>query len=273
MVQAPSLKGKIIAITRALNQAAETVKLIEEKGGKAYLIPTLDFKMPEDLTPVKTLIEDLKAGKADYTVFMSSNAVEYIFKEAETLGLIRELRKGLKETLVIAVGPKTAEKLEAHGVQVNIIPEKYSSEGVAKALEKLGVSGKTIFIPRVRDASPALREKLKALGNIVEEVPVYEQILPSNGNLVKCFAEALASGRIDAIIFGSSQSVRNFKEILEAHLPGDKLKEAIKTTTIVAIGPETAKTLREIGLRADIIPEKYTFEAALEALVQYWSES
>lgn len=272
MVQKPSLKGKRIAITRAATQATETSNLIEELGGKAYLFPTLKFKLPEDLTPVKKFIEDIKAGKADYTIFMSSNAVEFLFNEAKLLGLAEELRDSLRKTLLVAVGPKTAEKLEAYGLRVDILPEKYSSEALAKTMEKRGISGKRIFIPRVKNAGPALRDKLNALGGIVVEIPVYEQMPPSSDESAGRFAEALALGLIDAIIFGSSQSARNFMKLLEKHLTENKLKEVIKKVTIVAIGPETARTLNEMGLKADVIPENYTFKEALEALANYWSQ-
>jgi uroporphyrinogen-III synthase len=50
MVQkTPTLKGKTVAITRAKHQAQETATLIEQMGGKPYIIPTLEFKIPSFL--------------------------------------------------------------------------------------------------------------------------------------------------------------------------------------------------------------------------------
>jgi uroporphyrinogen-III synthase len=112
MVQeTPNLKGKVIAITRAESQAEETADLIERMGGKPYIIPVLEFKMPQDLSPIRNFIEDLQRGKADYTVFMSVNAVRFLLKEAEILGLTQHLYDGLEKTKIIAVGPRTAEEL------------------------------------------------------------------------------------------------------------------------------------------------------------------
>jgi len=272
MVQeTPNLKGKVIAITRAESQAEETADLIERMGGKPYIIPVLEFKMPEDLSPIRNFIEDLQRGKADYTVFMSVNAVRFLLKEAEILGLTHHLYDGLEKTKIIAVGPRTAEELMRHNIHVDLIPEKYSSDGVVQALAGLGLRGKRVFIPRAKGASPTLRKNLESMGAFVREIHVYEQKIPMNCDKAKAFIEHLTSGRIDAIVFGSSQSVKNFLQVIGAFLTHNSLQETLKRPIIVAIGPETAKTLRDNGLRVDIVPRAYTFREALTAIAQYFN--
>jgi uroporphyrinogen-III synthase len=271
MVQeTPSLKGKVIAITRAKVQAEETADLIERMGGRAYIIPVLEFKMPEDLLPIREFIEALQSGRGDYTVFMSVNAVRFLLKEAEILGLTAHLYSGLEKTMIIAVGPRTAEELMKHNIHVNLIPEKYSSEGVVQALRRLGVEGKSVFIPRARRASPTLRVHLESMGAFVREIYVYEQQIPINNSKAKAFIAHLKSGKIDAIVFGSSQSVKNFLQVMGEFLTRDSLREILKRLIIVAIGPETAKTLRESGLRVDIVPNAYTFREALTVLARHF---
>jgi len=264
-----NLKGKVIAITRAEVQAEETADLIERMGGKPYIIPVLEFKMPEDLSPIREFIEVLQGGRADYTFFMSVKAVSFLLKEAEILGLTARLYGGLEKTRIIAVGPRTAEELMRHNVHVDLIPEKYSSEGVVQALGRLSLRGKSVFIPRARGASPTLRNNLESIGAFVKEIYVYEQQIPMNYGKAKAFIERLESGKIDAIVFGSSQSVKNFLQVMGAFLTYDSLREILKRSLIVAIGPETAKTLRESGLRVDLVPEAYTFREALAALARY----
>ncbi len=272
MVQkTPTLKGKTVAMTRAKHQAKETAALIEQMGGKPYLIPTLEFQMSSDLSQVKELIKELQEGKVDYTIFMSANALKYLFEAAESLGLKNTLKEGLEKTTVVAVGPKTANALEKCQISVKILPEKYSSEGILQALQKIGVTGKTIAIPRVKGASQDLKIKLEELGGKVKEIYVYEQQTSKNACRVNKFIEDLDAGKIDAIVFGSSQSVRNIFQILTDAISAEKLREMLKCLTIVAIGPVTAKTLKEMGLKVDVTPKRYTFQEALKALASYWS--
>ena len=265
------MRGRVIAITRAEEQAGETADLIEEMGGKPYVIPLLRFDVPEDLAPVREFVEALKSGSVDYAIFMSVNAVRFLLKEAEVLGLSADLCEGLKRTTTVAVGPRTAEELMKRGLRVDLIPREYSSKGIAQDLKERDLRGKKVFILRARGASPLLRNELKDAGALVKEIYVYEQRAPTDCDRVRAFVRDLASGKIDAIVFGSSQSVKNFRRVVEELLGPDGLREATKRLTIVAIGPETAKALREIGLRADVVPRDYTFRDALTALARYLS--
>ena len=59
--------------------------------------------------------------------------------------------------------------------------------------------------------------------------------------------------------------------MLKEDISAKRLLDLIKTkTTVVAIGPTTAKTLTEMGLNVDVMPEKHLFEEALNALAQHW---
>jgi uroporphyrinogen-III synthase len=51
----------------------------------------------------------------------------------------------------------------------------------------------------------------------------------------------------------------------------EKLRDIMNSKlTIVAIGPATAETLSEMGVKVDVMPEKHLFEEALNALALYW---
>ena len=273
MVQAPDLKGRVIAITRAEDQARETADLIERMGGKPYVVPLLDFSLPEDLSQIRGFLEALRNGEVDCAIFMSVNAVRYLLKGAEVLGLRAGLREGLERAVVVAVGPRTAEELIEHGLPVDLIPEEYSSEGVARALRERGIGGKRVFVLRARGASPTLRGELERAGALVTEIRVYEARVPADLGRIRIFAEDLALGRIDAVIFGSPQSVRNFRRIMESLLGTEGLRRALSHPLLVAIGPETARALHESGLRVDLIPKAYTFREALRALAHHLSAS
>jgi uroporphyrinogen-III synthase len=272
MVQESStLRGKTVAITRALPQARETAILIKQMGGKPYIIPTLKFKVPSDLSQVKNFVEELYEGRVDYTIFMSVNAVKYLFKAAKSLGLKAMLGKGLGNTTIVAVGPRTAEELEKCKIHVKIIPEEFSSEGIAKALQNLGVLDKTVFIFRSSGANHFLKGKLEIMGGKIREIYIYEQIVPKKAIWVNKFIKDIDAGKIDAIVFGSSQSVKNMFQTLMDKIPPAKLREMLKRLTIVAIGPVTAKTLKRMGLKVNVTPTHYTFKEALKELATYWN--
>jgi uroporphyrinogen-III synthase len=52
----------------------------------------------------------------------------------------------------------------------------------------------------------------------------------------------------------------------------EKLREVMNSKlTAVAIGPATAETLRKMGFKVDVMPDKHVFVEALTALACYWN--
>jgi uroporphyrinogen-III synthase len=102
-------------------------------------------------------------------------------------------------------------------------------------------------------------------------VYVYESRLPVNPELTAQFLQDLVGGQIHAIIFSSSLGVKNLFRMLAEQVSTEKLRQIMHSKlTIVAIGPTTAETLAEMGLKVDVMPEKHLFEETLNALAQYW---
>jgi uroporphyrinogen-III synthase len=273
MVQESStLKGKTVAITRPRGQAEEAAEMIEKRGGKPYFIPAIEIKGPSDLKPIKKFIGELQKEKVDYVIFMSVNGVRHLLSAAESLGQLRETLDGLRKTVMIAVGPRTAQELEAHQIKVDIVPSKYTSEGIIESLEQLDVSGKTVRIPRTSSATPVLKEKLWEMNALVQEVYVYESAVPADKKLQEKFFQDLTAEKIDGIIFGSTSCVKNLFQMLEDQISQEKLRDLMNSkVTVVAIGPVTAGALAEMGVKVDVMPDRHLFEEALAALARYWN--
>ena len=273
MVQkTPILKGKTVAITRPAGQAEEAGKLKSEMVGAPYYIPAIEIKGLSNPAPIKKFIAELCKEQVDYVILMSTNGVKYLFEAAETLKQKDDLKKGLAKAFVIAVGPRTAESLKEYGVRVNLVPTKYSSEGLIECLQGRELSGIRIRIPRTSNATPTLTEKLKELGADVEEIYVYESGLPVDEKVKDKFYEDLIGGRIDALVFGSGLSAKNIFKMLAEKASMDEFRSIIKDkVTTVAIGPTTAEALKEMGIKVDVVPKDYLFEEALVALARHWN--
>ncbi len=268
-----SLKSKTIVITRPRKQAQETVKAIEKRGGRPYLFPTIEIHGTTDMSSTKAFFKALANKKVDYVILMSVNGVQHLLTAAESVGDREEIKKNLKGTVTIAVGPKTANELQKNGIHVDLIPENYTSEGILQCLQQRHVSDKAIYIPRTSEAPPELAAKLREMGNRVEEVYVYQSQVPGDRELTEKFSKDLASKKVDAIVFSSSLGVKNFFAMLRQFVPEKTLSKLLEQkTVVVAVGPTTAKTLAELNVKVHVIPEKSTLDDALDALVTYWNK-
>jgi uroporphyrinogen-III synthase len=194
---------------------------------------------------------------ADYNwlIFTSVNGVEYFW--ARLIELSPSVFPGgwagaIFQGKVAAIGPRTAEMLRSHGLAVHLVPGEYRAEAI---LDEIGdVTGQRILLPRADIARPALARGLRTRGAQVDDVTAYRTV---QGHPPPAAFEALRIG-VDVLTFTSSSTVRHFVALTGGLDYGDPL--------IACIGPVTADTAHELGLRVDIVAEEYTIDGLLEAL-------
>ena len=250
------LAGKRILVTRPRAQAAELCDKLSAQGAIPIVFPTIEIAPLEDTTLLDRAIRQL--AQYQWIIFTSVNGVK-AFWDCLDLGGFQNLR-GLPPTLrIAAIGPATASALQAHDVAVTLIPDEYVAEAI---IESIGaVQGQRILLPRADIAREALAVELRQRGAIVDEIAAYRTLpaQPDPDGL-----RELQRG-VDAITFTSSSTVRNFMALggQDSILP---------QTLIACIGPITANTAREFGLRVDVIAADYTMDGLVAALVDHFEK-
>jgi uroporphyrinogen-III synthase len=174
---------------------------------------------------------------------------------------------------VAAIGPATAEALAARGIRADLVPTEYVAEAVVEAMKAHLRPGTRVLIPRAEDAREELPEGLGRLGVEVDEVTLYRAAVP--GEAPAQTLEALRRGEIDIVTFTSSSTVRNLVAMLggvDVLMPGPspvcgRGEDTTAGAPLVAcIGPITAETARDLGLRVDVEAAEHTVEGLVEAL-------
>jgi uroporphyrinogen III methyltransferase/synthase len=255
------LFGKSIVVTRSRTQASDLVAEIAAAGAVPVEFPTIKVMQPADgYEALDAAIARLRgdAGPAfDWAVFTSVNGVEKFFERLNRDGDVRDLR-GVK---LGAIGPATAAALEQHGLHLDFVPAEYRAEAVLEGLLERGAGGSRVLIPRAQEAREVLPEKLAEAGAQVEVVAAYETVLDDSG--VDEMKDMLLRGEIDIITYTSSSTVKNFVKLLE----GFDFQDLPASVTIACIGPVTAETARELGLRVDLVADEYTIPGLVRALI------
>ena len=81
----------------------------------------------------------------------------------------------------------------------------------------------------------------------------------------------LESGRVDMVTFTSSSTVTNFLTMVDAGSQ-EELARLLAGVKIAAIGPITAKTVTDNGLKVDVQPEIFTIPKLIEAILDFYAE-
>ena len=254
------LTDKRFLVTRPLAQAAEFVSLLEQQGGTAICIPTIEIIPPESYAPLDFVLRDL--DEFDILILTSVNGVEALFERMlETNQYIGTLT----DIFIVAVGPKTAKAMEQNCIRPDLIPADHRAEGVVAELLNYGVKGKRILYPRAEIARPLIIDSLQAAGAEVIAPVAYRTMLPK-GSEPK-LRKLLSVGNIDAVCFSSSSTFNNLYTML-----GDDLQQLQGKTKFFSIGPQTSETIRKHGFQVDLEPQSWTLDSLVLAMVDYYKK-
>ena len=259
-----ALFGRRIVVTRTREQASELMVQLEEHGAECLEYSTIHIEPVDDYSLLDQAIDCM--GDYQWVLFTSLNAVTYFFRRLSQLHLDSRHLAGPK---IAAVGRATAEELLRYGIRVDLVPEKFTGEGLAAALVQSQVAGSRILLPRALKAGDLLPETLTEAGATVTVAPVYRNVPPAGRK--EELREQLAGGEVDLVTFTSSSTVTNFLTMLDAR-DQEELHRLLAGVAIAAIGPVTAATLAEHGLQADIQPRRYTIPDLVPAIVAHYRD-
>ena len=245
----------VIAITRPIDRAQKACEIVEELGGEAFLAPTLDLE-PVNTESLKELVA--RKDELDWIVFTSPTTIVSLNKFYP--GFIENLNCKLA-----VIGNKTGKLAEKQGVEVDLMPDDFTAEGLVEEFTKKGITNKTIGIPRTASARSTLPEGLEELGNTVILAEAYKSLFPMDDEKVKELISKIENREIDAITFTSPLTVENFFKIADDK---EKLAKLLNDNLLtVSIGPITAKVLDKYDI-AYIYPDTYTVPDMMELLFE-----
>ena len=253
------LAGKRIVVTRARPQASGLAQKLEALGAEVIEFPTIEIQPPESYGALDAAIESIESY--DWSIFTSVNGVEQFFNRAK---LLRKALTALNGIAVAAIGPETANRLEAEGVQCRLVPKQYQAEGILDLLTPEEMRGKRVLIPRAAKARDILPQTLRAWGAEVHLVEAYRTVIPRVD--VSGLMRSLSAGEVDMVTFTSSSTVANFVALLS----GQTLVESLSGTAIACIGPITQKTVEELGGRAAVVATDFTIPGLVQAIIKYF---
>jgi uroporphyrinogen-III synthase len=185
-----------VIVTRPRAQTRPLVEALEAAGAEIVECPLIEIERTSD--------DPIDGAGYDWLIVTSPNGADEI------------ARRGVNLPAIAAVGPGTAEALQAHGMKAAFVPRDSSQDGLLREFPR--PAGRVLFAA----AEGARRRPIEELG--ADFVPLYRTRLltpdPPDGEVV-----VLASGsaaRAYAAIGG--------------------------TAPAVSIGPETTRVAQSLGL-------------------------
>ena len=253
------LFGWRVLVPRTKDQAGSVSERLRAYGAVPEEVPTIAVEPPRTPQQMERAVKGLVTGRYQWVAFTSVNAVRAVREKLEEYGLDARAFAGVK---VAAVGEQTGRALLDFGIKPDLVPEgEQSGEGLAAAwqpYDSLSDPINRVLLPRADIATETLVARLNELGWETEDVTAYRTVRAAPPPAP--IREAIKGGGFDAVLFTSSSTVRNLIGIAgKPHA----------VTVIAVIGPQTAKTAAEFGLRVDVKAPKPSATGLVDALAEY----
>ncbi|HEV2194873.1 MAG TPA: uroporphyrinogen-III synthase [Candidatus Acidoferrum sp.] len=255
-----SLAGKRIVITRALEQSEALLQELVSRGAIARLLPLLSFGEPEDSARLDQAIAGI--AQFEWLILTSAQTVRALTERCADL--CAPLTRTNSHLRVACVGPVTAEAARSANLPVEYVAMTHNGVALANELGNK-LQGAKVLLPRSDRANPDLPEALRRYGAEVTEVVAYRTLRPAS--VGKEELEKVIDGHVDAILFFSPSGLQHFSEI--AGKP--ELKVLQDRLAIAAVGPVTAKALREAGVERIVVASDTTAASVIDALEKHFA--
>ncbi|GAA5122719.1 bifunctional uroporphyrinogen-III C-methyltransferase/uroporphyrinogen-III synthase [Pseudonocardia adelaidensis] len=258
-----ALYGWRVLVPRTKDQAGAMSDRLAVHGATAEEVPTIAVEPPRSPTQMERAVKGLVDGRYQWVVFTSTNAVRAVWEKFAEFGLDARAFSGVK---IACVGAATAEKVRGFGINPELVPsidegQESSSEGLLNIFppyDDVLDPVDRVLLPRADIATETLAAGLRDRGWEIDDVTAYRTVRAAPPPAP--IREAIKTGGFDAVCFTSSSTVRNLVGI--AGKPHAR-------TIVACIGPQTAETAREFGLRVDVQPSEARVPALVDALAAH----
>ncbi|MGE5718708.1 MAG: uroporphyrinogen-III synthase [Nocardioidaceae bacterium] len=253
------LFGWRVLVPRTKEQAGSLSARLRGYGAVPEEVPTISVEPPRNPQQMDKAVRGLVEGRYEWIAFTSVNAVRAVREKFDEYGLDARAFSGLK---IAAVGEKTAAAIAAWGLRADLVPSgEQSARGLLEdwpPYDEVLDPINRVFLPRADIATETLVAGLVELGWEVDDVTAYRTVRATPPPAPT--REAIKTGKFDAVVFTSSSTVRNLVGIAgKPHA----------STVIAVIGPATAKTAEEHGLRVDVMAPSPSVEVLADALADF----
>ena len=259
-----------IALLEA-RMSREIADMIRRYGGEPYCAPAVREAALDCEEQVSVFIDHLTSLSLHTVVFFTGVGVEALFRVAEKLGRCPELLSALHKVTVVCRGPKPAAVLKRKEVPISVnAKEPYTTKELLEAMQPLALAGTNVAIVHYGERNAFLAQVLQDRGASLEELCLYEWLLPEDTTPLRILARDIIDGRVDAVVFTSQIQARHLFLVAADLVSPAELAHALNTRTVVAsIGPICTAVLQDLGVTPHVVPEHPKIGYLVKALAEF----
>jgi uroporphyrinogen-III synthase len=236
--------------------AVEIARLIERHGGEPLVTPALrEIPLDDNSAALKFGVR-LTTEQVDILILLTGVGTTTLFELLKTRYPWSSIVAALKQTAIVARGPKPVATLKAFGLQPTLtVPEPNTWVDLISTLDEYRpVKGLRVAVQEYGASNPDLLEALKQRGAEVFQVPIYRWTLPEDLGPLRQALDGIIAEKVPVLLITNAAQVDHVMQILEKDRKVERFRASLKKMVVASIGPTASERLRHHEWPIDLEP-------------------
>jgi uroporphyrinogen-III synthase len=236
--------------------AAEITRLIERHKGNPLVTPALREIPLDDNSAALKFGAQLTTERVDMFILLTGVGTTALFDLLKTRYPWSSILEALKQTVLVARGPKPVAALKAFGLQPTLtVPEPNTWVDLISTLDEYRpVKGLRIAVQEYGASNPDLLKALNQRGAEVFQVPIYRWALPEDLGPLRQMLNNIIDGKVSVLLVTNAAQVDHVIQVLEKGGQVELFRTALKKMVVASIGPTASERLRQHEWPIDLEP-------------------
>jgi len=255
MTKEKSFDGMSVAAFES-RMSAEITRLIERYGGRPLVAPALrEIPLDDNSAALKFGVR-LTTERVDILILLTGVGTTALFDLLKARYPWSSIVTALKQTAIVARGPKPVAALKTFGLQPTLtVPEPNTWVDLISTLDEYRpVKGLRVAVQEYGASNPDLLEALKQRGAEVFQVPIYRWALPAELGPLRQALDRVIAGDVQVLLITNAAQVDHVMQVLEQDGKVEPFRAALKKMVVASIGPTASERLRQHDWPIDLEP-------------------
>ena len=251
--------GLTIAIPES-RQLDILANLFIRRGADIIRCPLVSIHDSPDENSVREWLESFIRNTPDFFIILTGEGIKRLSSFAERFDLLEQWKVALKNTYLIARGPKPNRALKLLGLQADELAATPTTDGMIETLQQKLLTNKRLAIQLYgQDPNDKLQDFLRSIQANYDTVSPYIYASDAETEQVASFIQQLAENKFDLICFTSKAQYNRLEKVAKAYKLEKQLQNGLNASKIAAVGPVVADQLNEAGFEIAAMPEGQFF--------------
>jgi uroporphyrinogen-III synthase len=236
--------------------AVEIARLIERHGGVPLVTPALrEIPLDDNSSALKFGVQ-LTTERVDMLILLTGVGTTAMFDLLKTRYPWSSIVAALRQTVLVARGPKPVAALKAFGLQPTLtVPEPNTWVDLISTLDEYRpVKGLRVAVQEYGASNHDLLEALKQRGAEVFRIPIYRWALPEDLGPLRLALDEVIAGKAPVLLITNAAQVDHMMQVLGKDGNVEPFRAALKKMVVASIGPTASERLRHHEWQIDFEP-------------------